>query len=217
MSAPDSSSRPSPAAGPTPSPPASPDAAPATAQDLAAQAPPTRWFAYVLVAALFALAGAGLAWWRYDTGPSADDAVPVLLSRSFPDSDGNTIDLARFRGTTLVVNFWATWCVPCVEEMPELSALQGEFSKVGAQVIGIGIDSASNIAEFAHKHQIAYPLVVAGLPGIELAKLFGDGAGALPFTVVIGPDGRVAGRTLGRIDRIRLHELTLHTAQRRRD
>ena len=160
-------------------------------------------------AALMALAGlaaAGLGAWvaHEQRQPGAlsqpETAVATLLSLSLPDHAGVLRALGDWRGRTLVVNFWATWCGPCVEEMPELSALQREHAPEKMQIVGIGVDSSRNIAEFAQKYPMSYPLLVAGAQGIELARQFGDEAGGLPFTVVIDPGGQIVARTLGRVD-----------------
>jgi peroxiredoxin len=86
-----------------------------------------------------------------------------------------------------------------VEEMPELSELQKSGDGKKVQIIGIGIDSPSNIAEFAKKFNIAYPVYVAGLSGTELSRQFGNTQGGLPFTVLIGADGQVKKTYLGRL------------------
>jgi thiol-disulfide isomerase/thioredoxin len=126
-------------------------------------------------------------------------AVAQLLGQSMPDAKGQSQALSRWKGKTLIVNFWATWCAPCVKEMPELSALQAEVASKNIQLIGIGIDSAANIAEFSSKYAIGYPLYVAGMDGSELSRQFGNDAGALPFTVLIGRDGQVKKTYLGRL------------------
>ena len=94
-------------------------------------------------------------------------------------------------------SFWATWCGPCVEEMPELTALQQEIAPV--QILGIGVDSQENIGKFAQKYQIRYPLSVAGTGATDLLRQFGNQAGGLPFTALVGKDGNVKKVYLGRI------------------
>lgn len=143
--------------------------------------------------------GAGMAWRRFGT-PAPDDAVLALRAMSMPDASGAPLAFARFAGQTLVVNFWATWCPPCVEEMPELSALHRELSPRGLQMLGIGIDSAARIADFAAKTPVSYPLVVAGLGGTELGKRLGNTNASLPFTVLIDRHGRITQRIPGRVD-----------------
>ncbi len=124
-------------------------------------------------------------------------ALNQLLLQSMPDATGQTQSLAQYKGRPLVVNFWATWCGPCVEEMPELTALQQEIAPV--QILGIGVDSQENIAKFAQKYQIRYPLFVAGTGATDLLRQFGNQAGGLPFTALVGKDGKVKKVYLGRI------------------
>jgi thiol-disulfide isomerase/thioredoxin len=152
-----------------------------------------------LVAILFA--ALGIFWGNKKVAPTAaqDSAVTHLLSQSMPDASGQSHALAQWKGKTLVVNFWATWCAPCVDEMPELSALQAEMAPRKIQILGIGIDSPSNIAQFASKYQISYPLYVSGINGTELSRQFGNQGGGLPYTVLISSDGTVKKTYLGRL------------------
>ncbi|RPH58122.1 MAG: TlpA family protein disulfide reductase, partial [Burkholderiales bacterium] len=106
--------------------------------------------------------------------------------------------LASLRNQPAVVNFLATWCPPCLEEMPELSDLAVEFGPSGLHIVGIGIDSPSNIRQFSETTPMGYPLLVAGTSGLELVRRLGNSAGALPFTVVLDRNGRIVWRTLGR-------------------
>lgn len=135
---------------------------------------------------------------RYAVGDADADAIELLYRLTLPDAEGRPVALDALRRQPAILNFWATWCPPCVEEMPELSGIAEEFGPRSLQVIGIGIDSASNIGEFSRKTPMRYPLLVAGTRGLELVRHFGNTAGALPFTVVVATDGKVAWRTLGR-------------------
>ena len=161
--------------------------------------PARRAILYAGVAAAFASLGGWFAWRRYAPQPPSEAAIGLLYGQTLPDASGGSLDLASLRGKTVVLNFWATWCPPCVEEMPELAGLHREISGRNATVIGIGIDSASNIKAFAEKGQYPYPLLIAGMGGTELARQLGNTSGALPYTVVIDADGRVIERKLGRI------------------
>jgi len=125
--------------------------------------------------------------------------VEALFGQSMNDAAGASHALARWKGKPLVVNFWAPWCAPCVAEMPELDRLATASAAKNINVIGIGIDSPSNIAEFAGRLKISYPLYVAGLSGTELARQFGNSAGGLPYTVLIGADGKVIKTYLGKL------------------
>lgn len=135
------------------------------------------------------------------TAANTPPATPVdeLFQQQLNDAKGVQQALAQWKGKALIVNFWAPWCGPCVEEMPELSALQGEIRDKNVQVIGIGIDSPSNIAAFAEKNKIDYPVYVAGLSGTELSRKFGNAQGGLPYTVLLGADGKVVKTYLGRL------------------
>jgi len=152
----------------------------------------------ILIAAIGLAAGL---YARHHTGGAANSpetqALNKLLSQSLPDANGHPTDLSAWKGKPLVVNFWATWCGPCVEEMPELTALQQEIAPV--QILGIGVDSQENIAKFAEKYQIRYPLFVAGTGATDLLRQFGNQAGGLPFTALVDKEGNVKKVYLGRL------------------
>lgn len=118
-------------------------------------------------------------------------ASAALFAQQLNDADGKAQALAQWRGRPLVVNFWAPWCAPCVKEMPVLVKLQQDFAAKNLQVIGIGMDNPTAIAEFRQQHKISFPLLVGGVEASELARGLGNQAGALPFTVVIDKDGKV--------------------------
>lgn len=151
------------------------------------------------VAAGFAALGGWFALRRYAPSDPAGAAVAMMFAQTMPDHAGQPFALSSLRGRAVVLNFWATWCPPCVDEMPELAALHREIEPRGGTVVGIGVDSESNIAEFARKSPYPYPLLVSGMEGIELARAFGNRIGALPFTVLIDRRARVVDRTMGRV------------------
>ena len=158
-----------------------------------------------VIAILFATAGAWYGNHRSTPLQPEPVAVAALFGQSLPDLADKPQALAQWRGKPLLVNFWATWCAPCVQEMPELSVLQTEIGESSLRIVGIGIDSAANMREFAKKLSITYPLVVGGMGGSELSRQFGNQAGGLPFTVLIGADGSIRKTYLGRlkIDEVR--------------
>ena len=155
---------------------------------------------FVVIAVLFTGIGIYFGAKRFEPEAAADSAVGALMRTRLPDATGAERQLTEWQGKTLVVNFWATWCPPCVEEMPELVELQDDLGSQNVQILGIGIDSPSNIRQFSEKHQISYPLLVAGMAGTDLSREFGNQAGGLPFTVLIGSDGRVRKTYIGRLD-----------------
>jgi len=133
------------------------------------------------------------------TGGKPHAAVADLYGRSLNDLAGKPQPLAKWKGKPLLVNFWASWCAPCVSEMPELSALAAADGGKHFNVIGIGIDSPANLVEFTKKVKISYPLYVGGMGGTDLAQGLGNAAGGLPYTVLIGADGQVVKSYLGRL------------------
>jgi thiol-disulfide isomerase/thioredoxin len=121
----------------------------------------------------------------------------ALYEATLPDLTGRPVALKRLLGRPVVANFWATWCAPCVEEMPHLDALSKSFSNI--QFVGIGIDTASNISQFVTKIPVSYPLYVAGHAGIALVRELGNAAGGLPFTVLLDAEGHIFDTILGQV------------------
>jgi thiol-disulfide isomerase/thioredoxin len=153
---------------------------------------------FVIVAALAAGAGIFISHQRSTPQPPEARALATLFAQTMPDVTGKPQALAQWRGKPLIINFWATWCAPCVQEMPELAALQAEVAPV--QIIGIGVDTQANIAQFAEKMHIHYPLYVAGNGATDLLRQFGNQAGGLPFTILVGLDGNLKKVYLGRLN-----------------
>ena len=152
------------------------------------------------VAALLAL-GAGVMWRQAERddalnlASSADGAA--LLAVSLPDAAGKEQPLAQWKGKVLVVNFWATWCEPCREEMPRFVKLQDQLGAQGLQFVGIAIDEADRARQFASEISLNYPTLIGSYGAIELSKTFGNRLGALPFTVIVDRAGRVVHTELG--------------------
>jgi thiol-disulfide isomerase/thioredoxin len=138
-----------------------------------------------------------------ETAPGPD-AVARLFAMRMDDAAGKTQEFAQWRGKPLVVNFWATWCEPCRDEMPALARLHQRFSPNGVNFVGIALDTSANVSDFAKIYKISYPLLVAGTEGIELSQDLGNFHSALPFTVILGSDGKALSTRLGRISE---HEL----------
>ena len=124
-----------------------------------------------------------------------------LLSASFSDLSGQPRRLSEWRGRVVLFNFWATWCAPCREEMPILDATARKY---GFSAVGIGIDSAAKIREFAANYGIRYEMLVAGADAVALMKDLGNPSGGLPFSLVLDRRGRVAHRRVGRLTQAEL-------------
>jgi peroxiredoxin len=142
-------------------------------------------------------AGAGAAWLRLRT--VSTQVPPGFFDRMFDDAQGKPQALAQWRGQWLVLNFWATWCAPCVEEMPTLQQIARDYAQRGVAVVGVGVDSASAIRRFRDELKLDLPLLVAGAAGTELARQLGNPSGALPYTVLLDPQGRIQQTRLGLI------------------
>ncbi|HEY0297009.1 MAG TPA: TlpA disulfide reductase family protein [Bordetella sp.] len=136
--------------------------------------------------------------------PPLADALAALRVRPMADLQGATRRLAEWQGRVMVLNFWATWCAPCVKEMPELDALQKQFPQ--AQFIGIGVDTVDNIRKFLVKVPVSYPLLVMGAGAVDTLRGLGDTAGGLPFTLILAADGGINRSILGKIQPDDVHD-----------
>lgn len=165
-----------------------------------------RW---VVGAALAAgLAGAGVAWWREQRRAASDDlpsrasdaeVLATLWALELAMPDGKTLALSSLKGKPLLINFWATWCPPCVEELPLIDGFYQANFKNGWQVLGLAVDQLAAVNTFLGKMPISFPIALAGLAGIEMSKSLGNVSGGLPFTVVLNAGGKIAQRKIGRV------------------
>jgi len=131
----------------------------------------------------------------------AQSGAADLLDAPFRDLSGAKRSLREWRGRVLVCNFWATWCAPCREEIPMLVVVRQVFASKGAEIVGIGIDHAAKVVEFAKTYGITYPVLIAGADAIELMRRLGNVLGGLPYSVVLDRVGTVAHRRLGPLTR----------------
>jgi thiol-disulfide isomerase/thioredoxin len=152
-----------------------------------------------------AAAGAWLAWARMV--PDASPPLDVLWATQMPDLRGTPVPLSSFKGEAVIINFWATWCQPCKEEMPDLQRLAtGEMGK-SVKVVGIGIDNAVNMRSFAEKIGISYLLLEGGPAGLDMLKPLGNSSGGLPYTIAINRAGKPVGTHLGKLSAEALNSL----------
>jgi len=143
--------------------------------------------------------GGGLALWKYRLAEPEDGALAALWSLELELPSGGIYKVAKLRGKPLVVNFWATWCPPCVEEMPLLDAFYRQHVANGWQMLGLAADNAPAVNRFLSKAPVSFPTPLAGLAGIELSRTLGNLSGGLPFTVVINSQGSIALRQMGKL------------------
>jgi len=168
-----------------------------------------RW-PLLILAGLAAMA-AGL--WLYQSvlapARASTAALATLQSRSFSDLTDTNRTLLDWQGKVRVVNFWATWCEPCREEIPALQRVQTKFAGNGLETIGISIDHADKVRLFAKNMAITYPLLLGDASVIDLARALGNRAGGLPYTLVIDAQGKLLASKLGGITEAQLTEILL--------
>lgn len=150
-------------------------------------------------------AGVGAAWWRSDghavSGPKAAAGTPAAAfwALTLESPDGALMAMQQFAGKPLLLNFWATWCPPCVEELPLLSQFQETQRSRGWQVLGLAVDQPSAVRTWLARSPLAFPVAMAGLGGTDLSKQLGNLTGGLPFSVVLGADGALLHRKAGQL------------------
>jgi thiol-disulfide isomerase/thioredoxin len=149
-----------------------------------------------------AAAAGGLMWSLRKTGsPGLGDLV---WQQSLTQPAGGELKMAALRGKHLLLNFWATWCPPCVKEMPMLDAFYQAQRAKGWQVVGLAVDSPTPVREFLKRVPVSFPIGLAGMEGSELSRALGNPNGSLPFTVVLNAKGDVVVQKLGSIEPVDL-------------
>lgn len=163
---------------------------------------PTRHRRSLLVAvgAGAALAGTGLALW-HQAGAPASVAEPFsgFWMHQWTTTDGKILPMRSFVGKPLLINFWASWCAPCVEELPMINAFHASHQKAGWQVLGLAADKAANVQEFLRKTPLDFPVAVDAMLASQWARQLGNVSGGLPFSVLLSSAGEVAQRKMGKL------------------
>jgi len=153
------------------------------------------WLGWSVGSAAAAI-GAAVAWQRWGSaGP--EGSLAGLWAMRFARPEGGEFVMADFQGKPLVLNFWATWCVPCVRELPALQRFRRDFAAQGWQVLALAVDAPVPVLEFIAKFKLDLTVALAGISGMELMRDLGNAQGGLPFSVVFDAAGRVRQRRLG--------------------
>ena len=150
------------------------------------------------VAAAAALAGMGAAAWKLRLGAVAEPATEAFWAMRFDSPEGQSLAMASLRGKPLLVNFWATWCPPCVEELPMLDSFY-QARRNQYQVLGLAVDQPSAVRQWLQTKPLSFPVAMAGLNGTQLSKSLGNLAGVLPFSVVFSATGELLHRRIGKV------------------
>ena len=157
-------------------------------------------------------AAAGLLYWY-----SAED-TPHRADFSLTDLQGQPHAMADYDGQVVVLNFWASWCKPCREEVPMLIDAQREYGEQGFQILGIAVDTPDAAREFANAYDINYPVLADATEGARIQDRYtaqDAPAGVLPFTAIVDRDGRVVERIAGALDHARLSDIVQPLLEKR--
>ena len=164
-----------------------------------------------IVAACVIAAAAGYGVYRYS---HANGSVAAAAEQPLPqgvqltDLDGHSRGFEEWHGKLLLVNFWATWCTPCLHEIPELVKLQKQYAARGLQVVGPAVDDPDSVKSMLGPLGINYPVLTGTTDGmIDLMEKLGNGPGGLPFSILVSPDGHIIERQLGEFTPNQLTEL----------
>ncbi len=166
-------------------------------------APPSRrWLLGTAVAASVAV-GVGGVWWQTQ-GPApvlgSPDGVPDFWDKTFATPvEGQSLTLRQFQHQPLLLNFWATWCPPCVAEMPLLNRFYQQQRAKSWQVLGIAIDKPAPVRQFLARQPVDFPIALASIEGSDLARVLGNLGGGLPFSVLLDAQGQVRQRKIGQV------------------
>jgi thiol-disulfide isomerase/thioredoxin len=167
-----------------------------------------RHFLTASAAATAALAGAGVAYWQGKQEPAeapvkiAANGLDELWQMQFDTPDGGKLAMQTLKGKPLLINFWATWCAPCVEELPLLERFYSQNkskNNKSLQILGLAADKPAAVQVFLKKLPLTFPIGITDLSGIALSKSWGNLAGGLPFSVMLAADGHVMQRKMGKL------------------
>ncbi len=166
--------------------------------------------AYIFLVLTVAL-GAGFAGFHFSSRHDASGQARVdasalnrLHSLELPDTQGRRQALSQWRGRVLVVNFWATWCPPCLREIPGFGRMSEKHGAKGVQFVGIGVDDGDKVRYFSQKNAIPYPILIGDMDLFQLTGDLGNPSGALPFTLILDRQGKVAFLREGMLDEQKL-------------
>ena len=140
---------------------------------------------------------------------ASQQGAKAIFAANLPDLQGENQTVSQWLGNVIVVNFWATWCTPCREEIPEFIEIQEKFRDQGLVFVGIAIDQADKVKMFSQEFGINYPVLVGSLNTWSLLEAAGNHQSALPYTVVINRSGEIVETYLGRVNQKKLEKMVI--------
>jgi len=151
-----------------------------------------------------AAVGAGVGWGLSRSRRGLDDAESAFWQLSFEQPGGGTLAMASLRGAPVLLNFWATWCAPCLKEMPLLDRFYRDRQASGWKVIGLAVDEGPAVRDYLARVPVSFPIGLAGMGGVDVSLQLGNTNAALPFSVVFDKQGMVLARKLGTVSEAEL-------------
>ncbi len=161
---------------------------------------------FTSIIAFLLLLGTLLAWQQGQKPPKLQVPIP-LIAFSLPDVTGEIHSISQWQGKILIINFWATWCPPCLKEIPEFIELQEEYAEQNVQFIGIAIDDPQLVDDYISFIDINYPILIAKEEGGQLSRKLGNFINAIPFTIIVNQQGQIILRHPGELSKQTLKEL----------
>ena len=146
------------------------------------------------------IAGALVARQKFEPHAVMDEAVLNFWMQSFERPEGGTLLMQEFQGKPLLINFWATWCPPCIEELPLIDAFYNRNKSKSLQVIGLAVDQPSMVRRYLTQKPLSFPVGLAGFNGTELGRTLGNAQSVLPFSVIFDAKGRLLAQKAGKLD-----------------
>ena len=159
----------------------------------------------LIAVAVLALGGGIIA--RGLLSPTDQTSAKSLPDFTLPDVSGQPHAISEWQGKLRVINFWATWCGPCLKEIPEFIELQNHYADKGLQFIGVAIDSPEAVATYLSTININYPILVGDMPAISIAHELGNHIDAVPFTVIVNQQGQIIHQHAGEFSKEQLLEV----------
>lgn len=161
----------------------------------------------IIFAAIIA-GSAGFYFHRSSIAPNSEIVFAgKLLDTQLPDLSDQPQQLKKWQGKILIINFWATWCPPCLSEIPEFIDIQALYADKNVQFVGIAVDEKQAVLDYNALTKINYPVLIAGDAGIEISKAWGNAISSVPFTVIVNPQGQIIHRQLGELSQKQLLNL----------